>query len=191
MGIEKCKESTGIPSIENHETEHGPTGENGWFMNDEINLIEPSKNYGWPNVICIAKDPRFVGPIFCTGGNETWAPSGCSFYDSKRAQLSSLFQGGDYNFFVATLRRTHLHRFSFNSQTGAIEANEKLLQGTYGRIRDVVQGPDGLYILTSNRDGRGSPAPNDDRILRLIPGSTWRDYHTSKAHHRAGTLWLA
>jgi glucose/arabinose dehydrogenase len=88
----------------------------------------------------------------------------------KEHSQASLFQGWEYNFFVATLRGIHLHRFSFNPQTDAIEANEKLLQETYGRLRDVVQGPDGLYILTSNRDGRGSPAPNDDRILRLIPG---------------------
>jgi len=40
----------------------------------------------------------------------------------------------------------------------------------YGRLRDASMGPDGnLYILTSNRDGRGSPEPNDDRILRIVP----------------------
>ena len=41
-------------------------------------------------------------------------------------------------------------------------------QGSFGRLRDVIEGPDGaLYVATSNRDGRGSPASNDDRILRL------------------------
>jgi len=40
----------------------------------------------------------------------------------------------------------------------------------YGRIRDVAEGPDGsLYFSTSNRDGRGSPTSDDDRILRLVP----------------------
>ena len=41
--------------------------------------------------------------------------------------------------------------------------------GIYGRLRDIVAGPDGaLYVLTSNRDGRGSPREGDDRILRLV-----------------------
>jgi glucose/arabinose dehydrogenase len=47
---------------------------------------------------------------------------------------------------------------------------ERLLQGRYGRIREVAEGPDGaIYFSTSNRDGRGKPAANDDRILRLVP----------------------
>jgi hypothetical protein len=48
-----------------------------------------------------------------------------------------------------------------------------LIEGTYGRLRDVVQGPDGfIYIGTSNRDGRGDrskPRPGDDRVIRLLP----------------------
>ena len=48
--------------------------------------------------------------------------------------------------------------------------NEPLFQGKYGRIRTVVEGPDGaLYALTSNRDGRGSPRDGDDRLLRIVP----------------------
>ncbi len=47
---------------------------------------------------------------------------------------------------------------------------ERLLDGTFGRLRDVVVGPDGyIYICTNNRDGRGSPASADDRIIRLSP----------------------
>jgi len=153
-----------------YETEHGPTGEQGRFANDEVNLIEPGRNYGWPLVICKANDSRFVDPVFCTGDNETWAPSGCGFYKPEKAPPENQFTEWKYNLFIATLRGEHLHRFLFNSQTGAIEDSEKLLQGSFGRLRDVVQGPDGLlYILTSNKDGRGSPAPNDDRIIRLRP----------------------
>jgi glucose/arabinose dehydrogenase len=52
----------------------------------------------------------------------------------------------------------------------AIAAEEPLLQDSYGRLRTVVEGPDGdLYVLTSNRDGRGEPVPGDDRILRVVP----------------------
>jgi glucose/arabinose dehydrogenase len=153
-----------------YETEHGPTGEQGRFANDEVNQIEPGRNYGWPLVICKANDPRYADPVFCTGDNETWAPSGCSFYKPEKESQENVFGDWKYSFFIATLRGEHLHLFSFNSQTGAVEASEKLLQGSFGRLREVVQGPDGLlYILTSNRDGRGSPAPNDDRIIRLQP----------------------
>jgi len=140
------------------------------FANDEVNQIYPSRNYGWPLVICKANDPRYVDPVSCTGDNETWAPSGCSFYKPEGASAGNLFDGWKYSFFIATLRGEHLHRFLFNSQTGFVEASEKLLQGSFERLRDVLQGPDGLlYILTSNRDGRGSPAPKDDRIIRLRP----------------------
>ena len=49
-------------------------------------------------------------------------------------------------------------------------SQERLLDGTFGRIRDVVAGPDGyLYLCTSNRDGRGNPTATDDRIVRLVP----------------------
>jgi len=45
-----------------------------------------------------------------------------------------------------------------------------LIDGTWGRLRDVIEGPDGfLYLATSNRDGRGKPAPDDDRVIRLLP----------------------
>jgi glucose/arabinose dehydrogenase len=53
---------------------------------------------------------------------------------------------------------------------GTLRPAEPLLAGAYGRLRAVVVGPDGaLYVTTSNRDGRGSPAADDDRILRLVP----------------------
>ena len=53
---------------------------------------------------------------------------------------------------------------------GKVVSQEDLLSGTYGRIREMEQGPDGyIYFSTSNRDGRGSPAKDDDRIMRLVP----------------------
>ena len=53
---------------------------------------------------------------------------------------------------------------------GRITVDEPLLRGRFGRLRTVVEGPDGdLYVLTSNRDGRGVPGARDDRILRVTP----------------------
>lgn len=146
-----------------YETEHGPSGEAGAFAHDEVNLIQPGKNYGWPLVIGTSADPRYVNPIYNTG-DATWAPSGCSFYNGNK------FPAWKNSLFVATLRGVHLHRFEFDQQTGQVKSHEALLVNEFGRLRDVILGPDGfLYLLTSNRDGRGSPKPDDDRLLRIVP----------------------
>jgi glucose/arabinose dehydrogenase len=70
---------------------------------------------------------------------------------------------------VAALRGERLWRLELDEE-GNVVGREELLQGEIGRIRNVVQAPDGsLWVTTSNLDGRGSPAPQDDRILRLGP----------------------
>ena len=74
------------------------------------------------------------------------------------------FWSGDFLF--ATLRGEALHRLRLQGEE--IAADEALLEGEYGGLRTVVEGPDGaLYVLTSNQDGRGSPDDEDDRILRI------------------------
>ena len=75
---------------------------------------------------------------------------------------------GDYLF--ANLLGEQLRRLRFEGSR--ITADEPLLDGEFGRLRTVVEGPDGaIYVLTSNRDGRGDPAGDDDRILRITPPS--------------------
>ena len=72
------------------------------------------------------------------------------------------------NFFFGCLRGTRIIRVTLDGRR--VISQENLLEGKYGRIRDVAEGPDGLiYFSTSNRDGRGQPASDDDRILRLVP----------------------
>ena len=71
---------------------------------------------------------------------------------------------GDFVF--ANLSGEQLRRLSLDGDK--VTRNEALLEGRYGRLRDVAQGPDGaLYVLTSNRDGRGDPDGKDDRVLRV------------------------
>ena len=148
-------------SMRLYSAEHGPSGEGGQFAHDEINIIEAKNNYGWPQQVGKDGNDSFTEPIVDTG-SETWAPSGIAFYRGVNQQ------SWRNNLFVATLRGSHIHRLVLDDKGDSIIMQEKLFQDTYGRIRAMVSGPDGaLYFSTSNRDGRGRPAKNDDRILRL------------------------
>lgn len=143
-------------------SEHGPSGEFGLRAHDEINVIRPGGNYGWPNVVGAPGLKPYVDPLVVW--KETAVPpAGMAFYD------------GDL--FVAVLGRGALIRISL-AQLGPgyrVERIERWFaqaphETRLGRIRDVVAAPDGrLYFLTSNRDGRGSPRPGDDKIYRLEP----------------------
>ena len=140
------------------ESEHGNNG------NDEVNAIRLGLNFGWPRIEGAATLSAMEAPI--TFYNPSIAPSGASFYRGQRLpQFAN-------NFFVATLRGTHLLRVTVDTSTRRVTAQERLLEGTYGRLRDVVSGPDGyLYFCTNNRDGRGTPMSGDDRVMRIVPAS--------------------
>jgi len=137
--------------------------EHGSSAHDEVNVIEPGKNYGWPEIVGDETDPSYTSPILHTG-DETWAPSGASFYNSDNIPQ------WENKYFIATLRGNHLRMLDLDIESNEVISSEALFRGEFGRLRDASVGPDGnLYILTSNRDGRGSPEPTDDRILRIIP----------------------
>jgi glucose/arabinose dehydrogenase len=140
-------------------TDHGPSGVST-CCHDEINLIEPGKNYGWPAIIGDQKQAGMVSPLIESGTGNTWAPSGATFVSHEPWAGSLLFAG---------LRGEALYRLRLdpNAPYNAPRL-ETWLEHQYGRLRDVVEGPDGaFYILTSNRDGRGTPSVDDDRLLRL------------------------
>lgn len=141
------------------EAEHGNVG------NDEINVIDAGVNYGWPRIEGNQTMAGMREPV--TFYNPAVAPSGASFYRGQRIpQFTN-------NLFVANLRGTQMLRVRLDpGSPRRIASQERLLEGQFGRIRDIVSAPDGyLYFSTNNRDGRGSPVSADDRIARLVPAS--------------------
>ncbi len=140
-------------------SEHGPSGEFGLRERDEINIVIPGGNYGWPIVVGAARMEPFIDPVIMW--LRATPPSGMTFWEDR--------------LYVATLRSRALLRIELEKGGGEYKVKkiDRLFardweNGKYGRLRDAVVGPDGaLYVLTNNRDGRGSPQPGDDRILRL------------------------
>jgi glucose/arabinose dehydrogenase len=142
------------------ETEHGPSGFDGPGGGDEVNILERGKNYGWPVIHHRATHEGMESPIL--EYTPACAPGSGMFY---RGSQFPQFKG---NFFFGCLVGERIIRVVTSGRQ--VVSQENLLERKYGRIRDVAEGPDGyIYFSTSNRDGRGSPASDDDRILRLVP----------------------
>jgi glucose/arabinose dehydrogenase len=101
-----------------------------------------------------------VSPVLNAGTSETWAPTGATFVTRGPWAGSLLFTG---------LRGQTLYRVVLDANDPRkVEKFERYLYRQFGRLRDVLEGPDGnLYLLTSNRDGRGSPKDDDDSVIRL------------------------
>lgn len=140
------------------------SSEHGQSAHDEINWIEPGVNYGWPVIQGDepGSDPNVpMRTPLAHSGQTTWAPSGIAF----------ITQGPWKNqLLAANLRGMQLLRIELNEDSRSIKTMEPLFREEYGRLRSVAEGPDGsLYLLTNNRDGRGVPDQQDDRIIRLQP----------------------
>jgi glucose/arabinose dehydrogenase len=133
--------------------------EHGQSAHDELNLIKAGNNYGWPEIQGDENASGLTPPVLHSG-DETWAPSGAEYVEEGPWKGSVLFTG---------LAGESLHRVRLDPEDpGEVTGHEEYLSGEYGRLRTVKQGPDGaLYLLTSNRDGRGDPGPRDDRLLKV------------------------
>jgi len=130
-------------------TELGPT------KNDEVNLVQPGKNYGWPEQECFGSE-KFADPLVCY--DPAMEPGGIVFYSGDKLNLEN-------SLIMAGLRGSGL--FSLNIDNNRIDEQKSIISGI-GRIRDVNQGPDGyLYLITSNTDGKAFPDKNDDKLLRI------------------------
>ncbi len=131
-------------------TEHGRSGAQSGL--DELNLIKAGVNYGWPTIEGDGTRAGLESPV-ANSGDITWAPAGADYFQG------SIFFGG--------LRGEALYEAVLEGDQAEVTEHFK---GRFGRIRDVVVGPDNfLYITTSNRDGRGSVKPGDDKIIKVDP----------------------
>jgi glucose/arabinose dehydrogenase len=130
-------------------TEHGRSGIQSGF--DELNLIKPGANYGWPTIQGDATRAGMERPVVHSGPSETWAPASLAYADG------SLYFGG--------LRGETLYEAKIASNNAVtLKAH---FRSEYGRIRTVAIKDELLYLTTSNTDGRGEARPNDDKVIRI------------------------
>nr|WP_227935433.1 PQQ-dependent sugar dehydrogenase [Alkalihalobacillus deserti] len=122
------------------------SSEHGQTARDEINLIEPGKNYGWPIIEGDQQAPNMVSPLYQTG-DDTWAPSGIAIKNEK--------------IYVANLRGESIRVFNLTDHT------VDTLFENVGRMRDVLIEKDTLFTITNNRDGRGNPREGDDKLFKI------------------------
>ena len=153
-------------------SEHAPMG------GDEVNIILPGRNYGWP-VVSYSREytgQRVSDRPWREGLEQpeiVWipsiAPSGLLFYTGDRfpAWRGDLFVG---SLMIGRVERTgHLERIRFNAQ-GLEQRREWLLADLRRRIRDVTQGPDGLiYVLTAGSFLGVDPTRGGAALLRIEP----------------------
>lgn len=140
-----------------YSSEHGPNTE------DEINIIEKGRNYGWPNVTGPCDDPDEIS--FCTPnnvkiptwstGNVTLATSGLDYYNTDRIPTwkNSLLQ--------VTLKDATLYQLQLSANGQTITGSKQYFRNSWGRLRDVCVSPAGrVYIITSN-------GGNSDRLVEV------------------------
>lgn len=121
-------------------------GEDTW---DELNIIEPGGNYGWPEIEGAGGEPEYIDPV------QQWTPADAS---------PSAIEIHDDTVYMAALRGQRLWEISLDD----VGLSNDYLSTHFGRLREVTTAPDGsLWLLTNNTDGVGTPNENDDLLLRF------------------------
>ncbi|NJN34806.1 MAG: PQQ-dependent sugar dehydrogenase [Saprospiraceae bacterium] len=147
------------------------SSEHGASTNDELNVIQKGRNYGWPRVegLCdqsgeqtFCRDSNVVEPI------NAWTPtlgvSGVDFYSQN------LISEWKNCVLMTSLSGRRLTVVKLNTDGTRMTSKTDYFTDVFGRLRDVCISPDGkVYIAVSNRDGRGSPTTDDDRIIEISP----------------------
>jgi quinoprotein glucose dehydrogenase len=139
------------------QSEHGPSGFDGGFGMDELNLVLRGQNSGWPVIRGNEMNAGMYSPLKVF--TPAIAPASVTFYQNNDS-------GFNNTLFVAALRGTSILIFDVHSdklrEIGVINGDD------IGRIREIKQGPDNaIYFTTSNKDGRGEVREGDDAIYRM------------------------
>jgi len=122
------------------------SSEHGQSAHDEINQIDPGNNYGWPVIEGDEVADGMTQPLYHSG-NDTWAPSGMVFWNDQ--------------LYVACLRGEAIRSFQLKGQ-GTTVVKEGI-----GRVRSLFLDEENLYAITNNKDGRGEPIKEDDRMIKV------------------------
>ncbi len=158
------------PSGTIYSSEHGPSSD------DEVNIIEKGRNYGWPNVKGFCD--QATENSFCADSNvfepiEAWTPTlavaGTDFYSHTAIPewRNSLL--------VTSLKAARLVALKLSEDGTSVVQEETYFQNWFGRLRDLCVSPDGrVFLSITNRDGRGSMQPGDDRIVQIAAKNSTR-----------------
>jgi glucose/arabinose dehydrogenase len=146
-----------------YSSEHGPSND------DEVNIIEKGRNYGWPTVRGFCDETSELA--FCADSNvyepiAAWTPtlavSGADFYalDDIPSWQNTLL--------VTSLKASCLVALNLSEDGRSVTGESQYFNNWFGRLRDLCVSPSGdLYLAVSNRDGRGTIRPGDDRIVKV------------------------
>lgn len=150
-----------------YSSEHGPNND------DEINIITPGRNYGWPTVQGFCNQPS--EQVFCNDSNVVepifaWTPTiataGIEYYNHP-----AIPEWGN-SLLLVTLKEQDLRQLKLSPDGRQVVSETIFFNNRWGRLRDLCVSPDGrLFIAVSERDGRGSPVAGDDRIVEVRSGA--------------------
>ncbi len=165
LGIRNCEAFDWHDPTTLFVADHGPSGELGRRGHDEVSAARAGDNLGWPTIYGCEAKPGLVSPALSF--ESAVPPGGAAVYNGEAIPE---WRG---SLLIGTLGSKHLHRVVFDpADPRRVERHEVYFQGDppdgYGRLREVVMGPDHeLYVATSNCDGRGRCPADGDRILRV------------------------
>lgn len=128
--------------------------ESGQPKNGELNVIVKGKNYGWGKADGASSSPALTSPIYSWPNADSYC-SGVGVVEQTVA--------------TACLLGKRVWLLDITANGTVLGTPQALLTGEYGRLRGLVAAPDGsLWVSTSNQEDAGDPAPDDDRIIRLV-----------------------